>query len=199
MYNLLVFLYFRQVLQTVYCMINKEELFPVGKVCKAHSLQGEVVCEFTDFSFDENDADFLVIDLGSFLVPFFLEEYRFKNDIAAIVKFEGVESEADANKLVGKSIYLPLTFKSGLTHENITWKDFVGFHVYDKHVGELGEIAYVDESTANILFVVLYRGEEVYIPAVEEFVLDIQLDKKNIYMDLPEGLLAMDEAVSDED
>ena len=52
-------------------MINREELFLIGKVCKTHSLQGEVVCEFTDFSFDESDAEYLVIDLGSFLVPFF--------------------------------------------------------------------------------------------------------------------------------
>lgn len=180
-------------------MINKEELFLIGRVCKTHSLQGEVVCEFTDFSFDEHDAEFFVIDLGPFLVPFFLEEYRFKSDIAAIVKFEGVETEIDAGKLVGKSIYLPLEYKPQLTHDNLTWKDFVGFQLYDKHFGELGTIIYVDDSTANVLFVVPYQGEDIYIPAAEEFVLDIQLEKKIIIMELPAGLLNVDEAVSDED
>lgn len=180
-------------------MINREELFLIGKVCKTHSLQGEVVCEFTDFSFDESDAEYLVIDLGSFLVPFFLEEYRFKNDTAAIVKFEGVDNETEANKLVGMSIYLPLSFKPALTHENMTWNDFIGFRLIDEHAGELGEITYVDDSTANVLFVVHYKDEKIYIPAVEEFVVDIQLEEKRIIMNLPDGLLSIDEAVSDEE
>lgn len=180
-------------------MIDKKELFLIGKVCKTHSLQGEVVCEFTDFSFDDSDAEFLVLDVGSFLVPFFLEEYRFKNDTSAIVKFEGVDTETEASKLVGASIYLPLSFKLALTHENMTWNDFIGFHLFDEHVGEVGEITFVDDSTANVLFVVHYGNEEIYIPAVDELVVDIQLDKKKIIMDLPDGILSVDEVVSDEE
>ena len=61
------------------------------------------------------------------------------------------------------------------------------------HYGKLGGVTDVDTATLNTLFVVDYKGEELLIPAQEDFIIDIDRKHKVITMDLPEGLLALDD------
>ena len=50
----------------------------------------------------------------------------------------------------------------------------------------------VDDSTANILFsVITESGEEFLIPATDDFVEEIDDEKREITMNLPDGLLDM--------
>ena len=68
-------------------MIRSEEVFYIGKVSKFRGIQGEVEILFTDDAFDRGDAEYLVLEMEGILVPFFWEEYRFKNDKTAIFQF----------------------------------------------------------------------------------------------------------------
>ena len=68
--------------------------------------------------------------------------------------------------------------------------DLAGFTVIEEETGTVGIIDYVDDSTANILFVVKDKdGETIYIPAAEEFITGLDPDDKTITMRLPDGLL----------
>lgn len=62
------------------------------------------------------------------------------------------------------------------------------------HHGHLGEVTDVDDSTLNTLFIVDRQGEELLIPAQEDFIVDIDQQHKVITVDLPQGLLNLDEA-----
>ena len=59
----------------------------------------------------------------------------------------------------------------------------------DVNHGDLGEIVAVDDSTMNVLFALEKDGEELLLPAHEEFIL--QLDKKQrlLTVQVPEGLI----------
>lgn len=61
----------------------------------------------------------------------------------------------------------------------LSWDFFVGFRMEEVHHGQLGE-ADVDTSTINTLFVVDYKGEELLIPAQEDFIMDIDQIAKQI-------------------
>ena len=66
--------------------------------------------------------------------------------------------------------------------------------------GVLGEIIEVDDSTANPLFVVeLLNGEELLVQAQEDFIIGVDADNKNITVDLPEGLLNLDEVGTEDE
>ena len=52
----------------------------------------------------------------------------------------------------------------------------------------------MDDSTLNTLFIVDRQGEELLIPAQEDFIVDIDQQHKVITVDLPQGLLNLDEA-----
>ena len=67
----------------------------------------------------------------------------------------------------------------------------LGYKIYsDRKL--IGTIEGVDDSTANILFsVITESGEELLIPATDDFVEEIDDEKREITMNLPDGLLDM--------
>ena len=170
-------------------MIKKEEVFKIGIINKPHGVKGEVSFTFTDDIFDRvEDCDYLVLLLDGILVPFFIEEYRFRSDNVALVKFEGIDSTEKARTLTNVEVYCPVKFMDD-QEEISSWNYFIGFRVEDVHHGCLGTVVDVDDATMNVLFVIENGDEEVLLPAHEEFILDIDRKKKILKVDIPDGLL----------
>lgn len=170
-------------------MIKKEEVFKIGVINKPHGVKGEVSFSFTDDIFDRvEDCDYLILMMDGILVPFFWEEYRFKSDNVALVKFEGIDTAERAKMFTNVEVYFPKKYMDE-QDEITSWNFFVGFQVNDVRHGALGEIVDVDDATMNVLFVIEKEGEELLLPAHEEFILN--LDKKNrvLTVEIPEGLL----------
>ena len=170
-------------------MIKKEEVFKIGIINKPHGVKGEVSFTFTGDIFDRvEDCDYLVLLLDGILVPFFIEEYRFRSDNVALVKFEGIDSTEKARTLTNVEVYYPVKFMDD-QEEISSWNYFIGFRVEDVHHGCLGTVVDVDDATMNVLFVIENGDEEVLLPAHEEFILDIDRKKKILRVDIPDGLL----------
>ncbi len=170
-------------------MIRKEEVFKIGVINKPHGIKGEVSFTFTDDIFDRvEDCDYLVLLLDGIMVPFFMEEYRFKSDSTVLVKFEGIDTAEAARKFTNVEVYYPKKYMEE-TEEISSWNFFVGYKVQDVTHGVLGEITDVDDTTMNVLFVIEQEGEELLLPAHEEFIVDLDRKKHILIVDIPEGLL----------
>jgi 16S rRNA processing protein RimM len=62
--------------------------------------------------------------------------------------------------------------------------------VTDIHHGELGEIVAVDDSTMNVLFSIeTPDGDEILLPAHEEFMVKLEKKKRHLTVEVPDGLL----------
>jgi 16S rRNA processing protein RimM len=167
-------------------MIKEEEVYRIGRLGKAHGVRGEVSFQFDDDVFDRVDADYLVLNVDGILVPFFIEEYRFRSDTTALVKFEGVDTQDRARELTNCDVYFPRHLAESEEQE-LSWSFFVGFDVIEAKTGAtVGRIASVDDTTLNILFEL---EDGALIPAAEELITDVNHDKKTITIDLPEGLM----------
>ena len=70
-----------------------------------------------------------------------------------------------------------------------TWNYFIGFKVKDVKHGELGEIVAVDDSTMNVLFAIEKDGEELLLPAHEEFMVKLDKKKRLLTVEVPDGLI----------
>lgn len=166
-------------------MIRQEEVYQIGRIGKTHGVKGEVSLHFDDDVFDRTDADYVVLEVDGLLVPFFFEEYRFRSDSTAIVKFCDIDTQERARQLNGCDVYFPLSLTPD--DDPVTWAFFVGFTLIDAYTGQpVGTIASVDDQTVNILFEL--EGGQL-IPAAEELITDIDRDNKTITIELPEGIL----------
>jgi len=171
-------------------MIRPEEVYCIGKFTRTHGVQGEMALAFTDDVFDRTDCPYLVCNMDGILVPFFIEEYRFKSDSVALIKFERIDTSEAASIFTNKEVYFPKDYAEQAEDGEYSWQYFVGFDTEDATHGHLGKLVAVDESTINTLFVVERpNGEELLIPAQEEFIEGLDHDKRIIKFNLPDGLL----------
>ncbi len=174
-------------------MIKKEEVFKIGIFNKPHGIHGELSFTFTDDVFDRVECDYLICLLDGILVPFFIEEYRFRTDSTALMKLEGVDSTERARSFTNVEVYFPRALADETEADDVSWEYFVGFKVEDVTHGFLGEISEVDTTTINTLFVIQTEGEELLIPAQEELIEEIDQEHRIITVCLPEGLLSLDD------
>lgn len=168
-------------------MIRKEEVFKIGRLGKAHGVKGEVSFQFDDDVFDRTDADYLILDIDGILVPFFIEEYRFRSDNVALMKFEDIDTQDRAQELTGCDVYFPCALADEDDAPTLTF--LVGFDVIDAINGKtVGRIAAIDDSTANLLFEL---ADGRLLPAADELISDIDQFGRTITMNIPKGLLEL--------
>lgn len=166
-------------------MIDKSEVYCIGRLGKPHGVKGEISFQFVDDRFDRIDIDYLILSIDHLLVPFFIEEYRFKSNEVALVKFCDIDTQQRAAELTGCEVYLPRPDAD--ESEAFSLAQLVGFALIDNRSGKrVGEIASIDDSTANLLFE-LTDGQ--LVPASSDLVTAIDAGKRQLNMDIPEGLL----------
>ena len=167
-------------------MIREEEVYKIGRLGKTHGVRGEISFLFDDDVFDRVDADYLVLQVDGIFIPFFMEEYRFKSDANAIVKFEDIDTQERARDLTGCDVFFPRAL-SDSDDDALTWAEIIGFSLIDAATGEtIGQITSVDDSTLNILFEL---EDGTLVPASEELITDVDKDNRTITIELPQGLL----------
>ena len=166
-------------------MIKEEDVYKIGRLGKTHGVKGEISFLFDDDVFDRVDADYLILKIDGILVPFFIEEYRFKSDTNALVKFEDIDTQERAQEFTGTDVYFPRALAESA--DDISWAAIVGFEIVDADSGKaIGRIAAIDDTTLNILFE-LEDGR--LIPASDDLIAAIDEKSRTITMHLPEGLL----------
>lgn len=175
-------------------MIRKSDVYKIGVLGKPHGIHGEIQFNFTDDIFDRVEAEYILCLMDGILVPFFFEEYRFRSDSTALIKLDGIQTAEQARRFTNIEVFFPIDQAEEVEDGVMSWSYFVGFTIEETTHGTLGQVIDVDTSTINTLFVVDHRGEELLIPAQEEFILQMDTDHRLITMQLPEGLLDMDEA-----
>ena len=167
-------------------MIRQEEVYKIGRLGKAHGVKGEVSFLFDDDIFDRVDADYLVLDIDGILVPFFMEEYRFRNDSVCLVKFCDIDTQQRAQELTGCDVYFPRTLAEE-ADDVPSLASLVGFEIVDASNGKaIGNIAAIDDSTINLLFEL---EDGALIPASDELIEDIDAEHRTITMNIPKGFL----------
>lgn len=176
-------------------MIKEEEISSVGKLLKTHALKGElnVVLDIDPGYLEEGNP--AILDIDGIYVPFYAESVRTKGSFSYLVKFEGIDSEIDAKKLVNKTIYavrdrLKEFLLDNYDEEYALYDDLIGWTVKDSERGVIGKVVEIDTNTENELFIVESEdGNIVYIPLTEDFIEKMDEPTKTIIMNLPDGLL----------
>lgn len=170
-------------------MIREEEVFKIGRIGKPHGIKGEVVIHIDDDVFDRVDADYLVLKVEGILVPFFMEEYRFRTDETVLMKFEGIDTQEQARELTNCDVFFPYQLAKA-DEEAPSWNRLVGMELIDTNTHKtVGTVTGVNDATINILLEVDTEKGEILVPVAEELVSRIDWEARRIHIALPEGLL----------
>lgn len=172
--------------------MRKEDCFYLGKIAKKFSFKGEVLIYLdTDEPELYENLESVFVECNKHLVPFFIESSNIhKNDFLR-VHFEDVNTEEEADEILGNEIYLPLSMLPKLSGNKFYFHEVINFDVEDKRLGIVGKIVSINDSTAQPLFEVINGDKEILIPMIDQFLVKIDRENKKVVMDLPEGLIEM--------
>lgn len=178
--------------------MNIKDCFELGSVIKPHGLKGAVSI-YIDADDPEvySELDAVFLQLGSSLVPHFIESIDRKSVNQFKVKFEGLEKEEDAKRISKAKIFLPLSALPPLKEKQFYFHEIIGFTLIDESFGPVGEIVEVMEYPGNLLARTMHEGKEVLAPMNDETILEINRKEKTLSLRVPEGLIDM--YLSDDD
>jgi 16S rRNA processing protein RimM len=165
------------------------EYFNIGKLVAIHGLKGELLLKHTlgkKTSLKGLKAIFIEEKKGSFL-PWFIESTKIKSETEIYLKIEGLESREAAARLAQKQVWLPGDDFKRLAAKTAP-SSLLGYTIIDNEE-KLGEILELIEQPHQLLARLEIKGKEVFIPITEAFLKKVDHKKKEIIVEMPEGLL----------
>ena len=104
-----------------------------------------------------------------------------------------LNSLIEAEKLIGLDVFIQEDIKNEVAENNPSSFIINQYMIKDKKDGDIGQVMDILEINNNPLFKIIIGKKEILIPYNEAFIEKIDHDKRIIFMDLPEGLLVINE------
>lgn len=172
--------------------MQKEDCFNLGHISRQHGYKGEVVAVFdTDIPQKYKELESVFLEEDGELIPFFIDQMATNSKGHFIIQFEDVEGEEEARRLVNKEIFLPLEFLPPLSGKSFYYHEVEGFQMIDTEHGTLGECLNVIDQSSQPIFRISDGETEYLVPAVDDFIEEIDRNKRTIVLNTPPGLIQL--------
>lgn len=172
--------------------MRKDECFYLGKIVSKYSFKGEVLLKLdTDEPEIYEGMESVFVDLGKNLVPFFIERSQLHKSSLLRVRFEDINDETEANSIIGKEVFLPLSLLPKLSGNKFYYHEVIGFTLMDKVHGDIGRIESINDSASQVLFEAKKDGKELLVPLSDDIITKVDRVAKTIHVKTPEGLVEL--------
>ncbi len=156
----------------------------IGDIVNTHGIKGEVRI-ISDFKFKED-----VFKVGNYL---YVGPYKDKLEITSyrvhknydMVTFKGINDINEVLKYKGKKVYI---IKEEYKFDGFLDEDIIGLDAYvnDKKIGVVTDIL---KSHAHPILDIENDGTHSFVPFIDEFVLNVDLESKRIDLEVLEGMI----------
>ncbi len=168
----------------------EEELISVGKVSKAHGIKGRFMVSPYSRSGEgllKADRIFMHNRKGEFHECKVLKAAPHKK--GALFQVEGWERIEEVEEFLGAEVLIRREDLSEVSEGEHYCFDIIGMKVITEEGRMLGEVEEIIATGSNDVYVTRKDGKEYLIPAIDEVVLQVDLNKREIIIRPKEGLL----------
>lgn len=170
--------------------MHKEDCFFIGRIVRKYSFKGQVVVKLdSDNPEMYEQMESVFVEMGGNLVPFFIDDILLQKGNQLRIKFEGIDSEADADAIMKCGLYLPEDFLPELDEDEFYFHEVIGSRVIDQSHGDIGELVGINDQTAQSLFIIQDGEKEILIPMHDDFIDKVDKAAKKLYISAPKGLI----------
>jgi 16S rRNA processing protein RimM len=173
-----------------------EDLFPIGRVVKPHGIKGKIKIEY----FGEEVNQFLLYQeiiikdgIGHPKTYQILEVIPQPSRL--ILQLKGIESIEEATPLLGKEILIKREALPALEEGEYYWFELVGLEVQTETGKRIGRVKGIFPTGANDIYVVEGVRGEIYLPATEGVIRQIDLQEGVMRVTRMEGLWEKEDEV----
>lgn len=162
----------------------------IARIVRPRGNRGEVLAELhTDFPARFDPLGNVWIEFSDGRRRGFVLEETWEHKGRRVLKFAGIDTIAAAETLVGAWVEVEADRAVRLPEGSYFDHDLVGCTVRDVRGAHLGRVKEVLRIAGNNQLVVEGPSGEILIPAVSGICTEISIDRKEIVVDPPEGLI----------
>lgn len=156
----------------------------VGKIVTTHGIKGELKISKTGVESFDRDIPYFI---GNDNIEYSIEKVR-RHKETVMITLKGFNNINDVLKFKDKDIFINKDDMIELNEDEFYINELIGMDVYDKDNHKIGVIKDVLEYDVNDVYIVKTDDQDIMIPAVKEFILSVDLDKRKIVVKLIEGM-----------
>jgi len=173
--------------------VDNANLLSIGKIVGAHGIKGVVKV----FSYAESLSRY---QSGMQLVLKDSHGNRFVRTVnwakqhskTILLSLDSIQDRSQAEALIGSELLIEKAALEELDEDSYYWDDLLGLAIYHVSGEYIGELTAIIPTGSNDVYVARQKTSdgqtEVLIPALVSVVKEIDLDRKIMRVDLPEGL-----------
>ena len=161
----------------------------IGRFVAIHGYKGEVVLKH-HLGRKTSLKDLQVVFLntsGDDMFPYFVQNTKIKKENEVYIQLDGINSKEEAEKILKKDVWINELDFSKYAHSSAP-ASLVNFHLINDGL-DLGEIKEVIELPHQLLCKIYLNNKEALIPLHEQTLKKIDKKNKQVYVNLPDGLL----------
>ena len=173
---------------------RSELLVEIGRIVGTHGLRGDLKVRLHAADPEVMQAAqllYLRLPEGEMLTVEPCRQTLHKGQV--LLRLRGLESINQVEHLVGSLVKLPKNELPELVDDEYYWSQLKGFQVVDRQRGEIGFLQQMFTTAAHDVYVVKGGYGEVLIPAVGQFIEEINLEERRMLVDLPDGLIPQEQ------
>lgn len=159
----------------------------IGEVVNTHGLKGEIRIsskfDYKEIIFNKGNK----IYIGKNKQEQVINSYRF-HKVYDMVTLQGLNSIEEVLIYKGEAVFIN---RNDFEFPGFVNEDIIGLDVYDGDK-KIGKVIQILKSAAHDILVITNNNKKSYVPYVDEFILNVDLEKKQIKIKVIEGLLNED-------
>ena len=170
--------------------------YRVGWIKSAHGIRGELFLRLNADRADwaEEATELALLPAGKNALEKFAIQKMTSHKDGWIVSLKGVSDRNRAEELAKSVVYIDESLLESDPGEQIYLNQISGFAVVDPQGLVVGEVTgFSSNGPQDLLQVKVASGHEALIPLIDAFLVHIDFDKKQLTMDLPPGLIDLEE------
>jgi 16S rRNA processing protein RimM len=168
--------------------IGEPDFLVVGKLRRPHGVHGEILMDvYTDFP--ERLEAGVTVYLGPQHMPVQIRNTRWQAP-AMLVAFARYGSREEVGELRNLLVHVRADDRPPLSEGEYYHHQVLGMQVVEESGENLGVLSGILETGANDVFIVTTQeGREILLPATEDVLLEIDLERKQMRVHLLPGLI----------
>ncbi len=163
-----------------------DEFLPVGKITGFHGLKGELKLMPLGGLAEFEWTRVLLLIEGK-RSPFTVSSVRRQRG-SFIIAFEGFKTREETEAMVGVELSVLASELAGLGEDEFYCADLVGMEVTTDTGRALGRVTKIIDAGAHDVLEINGPAGEVLVPAVEQFIVEVDRASRSIRVHLLEGL-----------
>lgn len=157
----------------------------MGRVLAPHGLKGEVRIEVITDSPDRFSSGGIVYVTGE---PHRIERsFRLPKGTLAL-KLEGIDNRGQAAALRESLLTVPEDMVPPPPEGQYYHFQIIDMRVHTREREYLGQVTQIISTGSNDVYVVSFEGKEILIPALDDVIKEMDVERGVMTVDLPEGL-----------